>query len=219
MIFIDETEVEIMIKDQQKNRQIVKELLSCYHVEEEAPDEDDPLNIQITEIEGEREVEGPSMESKVFSPPIKVKKVNIGTLENPKMASIGDYWDEKTIERITELLHKYNDLFPTTFTKMKGIAGELGEMKTPLKPKVRHARKRPYRLNPIYKQKVKEEFDRMLEARIIEPIEEYEWISPMVVQEKKKGGIRICVYLRKLNDSFLHDPFPTPFTYEVLENV
>jgi hypothetical protein len=22
-----------------------------------------------------------------------------------------------------------------------------------------------------------------------------------------------------LNDSFLHDPFPTPFTYEVLENV
>jgi hypothetical protein len=32
-------------------------------VEEEAPDEDDPHNIQITEIEGEREVEGPSLES------------------------------------------------------------------------------------------------------------------------------------------------------------
>jgi hypothetical protein len=25
--------------------------------------------------------------------------------------------------------------------------------------------------------------------------------------------------LRKLNDTCLHDPFPTPFTYEVLENV
>ena len=25
--------------------------------------------------------------------------------------------------------------------------------------------------------------------------------------------------LRKLNDAFLHDPFPTPFTYEVLDNV
>jgi hypothetical protein len=33
----------------------------------------------------------------------------------------------------------------------------------------------------------------------------------MVVQEKKKGGIQICVDLRKLNDDFLHDPFPTPF--------
>ena len=25
--------------------------------------------------------------------------------------------------------------------------------------------------------------------------------------------------MRKLNDAFLHDPFPTPFTYEVLDNV
>jgi hypothetical protein len=32
-------------------------------------------------------------------------------------------------------------------------------------------------------------------------------------------GIRICVYLRKLNDYFMHDPFPTPFTDELLENV
>jgi hypothetical protein len=59
----------------------------------------------------------------------------------------------------------------------------------------------------------------MLEARIIEPVEESEWISPMVVQEKKQGGIRICIDLRKLNDACLHDPFPTPFTDEVLENV
>jgi hypothetical protein len=41
----------------------------------------------------------------------------------------------------------------------------------------------------------------------------------MVFQEKKKGGIRICVDLRKLSDVCLHDPFPTPFIDEVLENV
>jgi putative transposase len=42
----------------------------------------------------------------------------------------------------------------------------------------------------------------------------------MVVQDKKQGrGIRICVDLRNLNDACLHDPFPTPFTNEVLENV
>jgi hypothetical protein len=59
----------------------------------------------------------------------------------------------------------------------------------------------------------------MLEVGIIELEEEFEWISPMVVQEKKQGGIRIHVDLRKLNDAFLHDPFPTPFTDDVLENV
>jgi hypothetical protein len=59
----------------------------------------------------------------------------------------------------------------------------------------------------------------MLEVGIIEPLEESEWISPMEVQEKNKVGIIICVYLSKLNDAFLHDTFPTPFTDEVLENV
>jgi hypothetical protein len=61
---------------QQHNRQIVKELLSCYHVEEEALDEDDPRNIHITEGECERQVEGPYLELEVFSMKIKVNKFN-----------------------------------------------------------------------------------------------------------------------------------------------
>jgi hypothetical protein len=116
VIFITEPENELITEEQRRNRQAVKELLSCYHVQEEAPYEDDPRDIQIEEVEGERDVEGPPLESKVITAPIKVKKVNIGTVENPKMVSIGDYWDEQTIERIKKLLRKYNDLFPTTFT-------------------------------------------------------------------------------------------------------
>lgn len=60
----------------------------------------------------------------------------------------------------------------------------------------------------------------MLVAGIIEPIKESYWVSPMVVQEKKKQGeIQICIDLMKLNDAFVHDSFPTPFTDKVLENV
>jgi hypothetical protein len=59
----------------------------------------------------------------------------------------------------------------------------------------------------------------MLEEGIIEPIEDLEWIIPMVVQDNKLGEIRIYVDLRKLNDACLHDPFPTSFTDEVLDNV
>lgn len=75
-------------------------------------------------------------------------------------------------------------------------------------------------MNPKYKEKVHVEFDKMLTAGIIEPVEESDWVSPMVVQEKtQKREIRICVDLRKLNDTYVHDPFPTQFTDEVLENV
>ena len=93
-------------------------------------------------------------------------------------------------------------------------------MHIPLKEDSRPVKQHPYRLNPHYKEKVKYEIDKMLVACIIEPVEESEWVSHMVVQEKKnKGEIRICVDLCKLNDASLHDPFPTPFTDEVLDNV
>jgi hypothetical protein len=47
------------------------------------------------------------------------------------------------METIIELLHEYNDLFPTTFTYMKGITRELVEMKIPLISEARPIRQRP----------------------------------------------------------------------------
>ena len=111
-------------------------------------------------------------------------------------------------------------LFLTKFTDLKGIIGDLGVMKITLKPDMKPVKKRPYHLNLKYKEKVYVELDKMLVAGIIEPVEESDWVSPMVVQEKKqKDEIRIWVDLRKLNDACVHDPFLTPFTDEVLENV
>jgi hypothetical protein len=127
--------------------------------------------------------------------------------------------DNQIVERITKLLQEYIDLFIATFSEMKVVARELGKMKIPLKPYAITIRQRPYRLNLMYKQKVKASIDKMLEVGVIEPMEESKWIIPMVVDEKKKGGIRICVDLSKLNDSCPHYPFPTPFIDEVLENV
>jgi hypothetical protein len=136
-----------------------------------------------------------------------------------KLANVEDYWDVATIDKITKLLNEYQELFLTKFKDMEGIKGPMGEMRIPLKPYVRPVKKRPYKSNPKYKEKVKIGLDRMLETGIIELVEESEWISPMVVQDKKTREIRIYVDIKKLNDAFLHDPFPTPFTGEVLDNV
>jgi len=74
-------------------------------------------------------------------------------------------------------------------------------------------------LNPRYKEKVCLEIEKILEASIIEPVEESKWINPMVVRDKKTGEIRIFVDLIKWNDACVTNPFPTPFTDEVLDNV
>ena len=59
--------------------------------------------------------------------------VNIRSQKNKKNANICDYCDDETVENITNLLLKFQDLFLSFFSKMKGIVGDLGEMKIPLK--------------------------------------------------------------------------------------
>ena len=79
--------------------------------------------------------------------PLNIRMVNNGTEENPEFASVGDYWDEETMATITDLLHEFQYVFLMKFSKMKGILGDLGEMKIPLNIYVKPIRWRPSRLN------------------------------------------------------------------------
>ena len=109
--------------------------MTCYNLFGDP--EDEPTNINIPDSEGSCTVEGSGLSSEQFVKPLKIKKVNIGSEDNPKFSNIGYYWDEETIAKITDLLHEFQDLFLTSFKEMKGIVGYLGEMKIPLKPDIR----------------------------------------------------------------------------------
>ena len=193
--------------------------MTCYNLFGEHEDDDDMHNVNILELEGSHDVAAFDIPTDSMSQLLKLKKVNIGMEENLNFANIGDYWDDETMAHITDLLQEFQDIFFTWFSEMKGILGDLEEMKIPVKLDTKPVRQRPYPLNPRYKERFKVQLEWMLDDGIIDPIEELEWISPMVVQDKKTGEFCICVDLRKLNDAFLHDSFPTPFTDEVLEGV
>jgi hypothetical protein len=55
---------------------------------------------------------------------------------------------------VVDLLKEYEDLFPWSFLEMKGITRSLGAMKIQLKLNAKLVKRRPYRLNPKYKEKV-----------------------------------------------------------------
>lgn len=59
----------------------------------------------------------------------------------------------------------------------------------------------------------------MLKAGFLFPVEESDWISPIVIQGKKIGGICVCVDFRGLNEACMHDPFPMSFCDEILDKV
>ena len=107
-------------------------------------------------------------------------------------------------------------MFPSSVADLKGIKGNLGEMRIGLKLGARPVKHRPYRLNPRVKEKVKAEIDKMLAAGLIFPMKEAEWVSPIIIQNKNdKAEICVCVDYRSLNNACIHDPFPTPFSDEI----
>ena len=123
--------------------------VECYNLA--IDDDEDPHNINIPESEGHCEVHGPAVEEPEVTQPLKTRQVNIGSEEMPKYSTIGDYWDEEMVSKVTQLLHEYQDLFSMKFSEMKGILGDIGVIKIPLKADVKPVKQRPYRLNPKYK--------------------------------------------------------------------
>ena len=83
----------------------LQKLQSYYNIN--ADEDDDPRKVNIAETEDQRDVEGPGVELPFIGQPIKIKKVNIGIEETPKLANVEDYWDVATIDKITKLLHEY----------------------------------------------------------------------------------------------------------------
>ena len=140
-------------------------------------------NLAIKETEGSREIHNiiPSQTDGSYNYPLKLHKVKIGTTEQPNIAMVVDYWDEQTSQELHILLREYEDLFPKTFSKLKGIKGAMGEMNIELKQGSKPIRHRPYRLNPKVKEKLKREIDKMLEVGLIFAVEEVEWVNPIVI--------------------------------------
>eukprot|EP00253_Pinus_taeda_P019254 PITA_19254 len=145
--------------------------LECYNVNTEE-DNKDPQKVNIPRTEGHRDVQGPLIKDLDITTPIKEKQLNIGIEVEPKYAMLGDYWDDAAVGKVVKLLRQYQDLFLTKIMDLKGIIEDLGMMRITLKPDVKLVKQRPYHLNPKYKEKVHVELDKILTARIIEPVEE-----------------------------------------------
>ena len=127
-------------------------------------------------------------------------------------------------ESYVKLLKEFSDVFAWNPTDLQGIPAELGEHHIDLVDGAIPVRQRQYRLNPKYSLMVKEEIDRLSEAGFIYPVNNSEWVSPIVVVPKKVGAdgkvkIRVCQDFRKLNAATKKDYFPLPFTDIILDHV
>ena len=72
-------DILVSMKNFNQRNETVQDWTECYNVAGE-PDDDDPQDINIPKSEGTHVVQGFGISSNQFLNPLKVKKVNIGSL-------------------------------------------------------------------------------------------------------------------------------------------
>src|SRR3954468_19087124 len=140
-------------------------------------------------------------------------------------------------EKLLRVLREHKAAIGWTISDLKGISPSICMhkilMEESYKPTVQPQR----RLNPTMQEVVKKEILKLLDAGIIYPISDSNWVSAIHVVPKKGGmtvirnekneliptrtvtGWRVCIDYRKLNDATRKDHFPLPFIDQMLERL
>ena len=126
----------------------IQSMMTCYNLSGEHEDHNELQNVNIPESEGSHDVASIDIPTNMMSQPLRIQKINIGSAHNQKFANVRDYRDVETMAKIMNLLHEFEDPFSMRFSEMKGILGDVGEIKIMLKPNAKPVQQIPYRLNP-----------------------------------------------------------------------
>ncbi len=116
-------------------------------------------------------------------------------------------------------MKEFKDVFAWTYKDLKGIPLKLTQHIIELDTTIPLTHQTKYILNLNYVTTVKQDIDKLLTAGFIEFVEEATWLSPIVVVPKKNGKLKICIDFKKLNVTTKKDPYPLPFTNEMLNIV
>jgi hypothetical protein len=86
------------------------------------------------------------------------------------------------------------------YTEMPGLSRELVKHRLPIKAGFRTYKQGAWNFKPGIIRRVKEEVDRLLQARFVQPCHYADWVSNIILVEKKNTEmIQICVDFRNLN--------------------
>jgi len=140
-------------------------------------------------------------------------------------------------EKVVEVLRANKGAIGWTISDLKGISPSYCMHKIHMDQDFRPVAQSQRHLNPTMKEVVKKEVQKLLEARMIYPISDSAWVSPVQVVPKKGGmtvihnekneliptrtvtGWRMCIDYRKLNQATRKDHFPLPFMDQMLERL
>ena len=140
-------------------------------------------------------------------------------------------------ESLLKVLQQHKEAIGWSVADLKGIDPSICMHKIHLEEDATPTRDPQRRLNPNMKEVVKKKVVKLLDAGIIYPISDSNWVSPTQVVPKKSGitviknavgelipqrtttGWRVYIDYRRLNKKTRKDHFPLPFIDQILERL
>ncbi|KAJ0616051.1 putative nucleotidyltransferase, Ribonuclease H [Helianthus annuus] len=158
------------------------------------------------------------------------KDGNLPVIISSKLSSL-----EK--EKLVNLLKKHKNAIAWKLVDIKGISPSMCTHKILMNDDYKTVIQPQCRVNPNVQEVVKNEVIKLLDAGLIYPISDSQWVSPVQVVPKKRGmtvitnekneliptrtvtGWRVCIDYRRLNEATRKDHFPLPFIDQMLERL
>ncbi|GJV13302.1 reverse transcriptase domain-containing protein [Tanacetum coccineum] len=140
-------------------------------------------------------------------------------------------------EQLLKVLKSHKRVIAWKISDIRGINPNFCTHKILMEDDFKLAVQHQRRVNPKIHEVIKVEVIKLLDARLIYPISNSPWVSPIHVVPKKGGmtvitnenneliptrlvmGWRVCIDYRKLNDATRKDHFPLPFMDQMLERL
>ncbi|CAM8900099.1 unnamed protein product [Rhodiola kirilowii] len=140
-------------------------------------------------------------------------------------------------QSLIKVLKQHKLAIGWTLADLRGVSPVVCMHRILLEDGAKPSREPQRRLNPIMMEIVQKEIQKLLDADVIYPISDSQWVSPVHVVPKKSGitveedaegkmvttriknGWRMCIDYRKLNAVTRKDHFPLPFIDQMLDRL
>ncbi|CAM8895397.1 unnamed protein product [Rhodiola kirilowii] len=138
---------------------------------------------------------------------------------------------------LIKVLRQHKLAIGWTLADLRGVSPAVCMHRILLEDGAKPSREPQRRLNPIMMEIVQKEIQKLLDADVIYPISDSQWVSHVHVVPKKSGitveedakgkvvttrvknGWRMCIDYRKLNAVTRNDHFPLPFINQMLDRL
>jgi hypothetical protein len=150
---------------------------------------------------------------------------------------ISDKLSNDETRRLVPTVEKYRSVIGYSLKNLKGISPSLCTHRIPMVQDHKPVREYQRWLDNAMREVVKKEMLKLLQARVIYPVSDSEFVSPVQVVPKKGGmivlrneinelipqrtviGWGMCMDYQKLNKATRKDHLPLPFIDEMLERL